>query len=86
LGGNNSAMHGEIEIFPNPVLNELKFVFPPQTDFPIAIKLFDAVGNLLIADKLTHAKATLNVEQLPKGIYILECRIDAKSTFKKIIR
>jgi hypothetical protein len=81
---NRSSMNSAV-VFPNPAQNE--FTFVPSSNTSYRLILSDQNGNILIDQKNSEKKQTLNLEQLPKGNYFLRTIYDSgKLETKKIIK
>ncbi len=75
-----------VELYPNPVSNELIIVYPFQIDSNIEI--YDAKGSKIITHELKEQtnKFSLNVTNLSKGIYTLRIITPSKIFVRKYIK
>lgn len=78
----NNALESKISIYPNPVDNEL---FIKGVKSKVNYKLFNLNGGLINGGEIVNGKS-INVKQLPKGVYILEINENGKVTTEKIIK
>ena len=71
-----------LKLYPNPVISELnvtsgyKLINQPYT-------IIDGLGKVVLKGKLNEVKSTINVEQLPKGIYYIKLSDNNTSKFIK---
>jgi hypothetical protein len=63
-----------VSVYPNPVVNYLKFNFNTQSVSYFKVGLFDVSGKLLIEDTLKNqnANSQLDLSHLSSGIYLLK--------------
>jgi len=64
----------EMLIFPNPA-NQFLHVQLSNPDLPVILKVMDLTGRVYIIEKYTHlpnVTYTLNTENLPTGMYIIQ--------------
>lgn len=78
----NNELQSIVNIFPNPVSEELKF--KTEDDLDLNLKLYDLNGQLLIEKKNV---SSIDVSQLEAGVYLVKIENVniKKSTFKKLI-
>lgn len=50
------------------------------------IRLFDSVGRILLTQNIVENSTTLNIEELPKGIYFVQLTSDGKSSTQKLVK
>lgn len=70
-----------LEIFPNPVANELTI----QSDFALyqSYSVTNEVGQNLITGKITQTNTKIDVKMLPPGIYYINVRGSGGNTLRK---
>ena len=63
-----------VQVFPNPFSDQLNIRFTRALEYPVAIRLSDIQGRLLLRDQLSIGATdrVLYLDHLPSGIYILE--------------
>ena len=71
-----------LNVYPNPVINILK-IDNPNNLILKSVKLFDIMGRNTDA---AFANGEMNIENLSKGIYILQLETDEGTITKKIVR
>ena len=71
----------EIEIFPNPVIDDLNILLRPGGNPDVIVR--DINGRLILKSSNT---SSLNVSDLPSGIYFLEVKVNAESMILKFIK
>ncbi len=72
------------KFYPNPTKDIINIEFKNNLN-PKIIKLFNLLGNVIREVSLTNNKATINVQDLSKGIYILKMDTDEYEKAHKII-
>lgn len=71
-GINDEALHNrDITIFPNPAHNEV-YVQQNSQHLANSYAITDQVGKVVMTGTLTGVLTTINIEQLPKGFYLLQ--------------
>jgi len=70
-------------LYPNPANNEINIVFP-DSEVSANITLCSTYGQILITEKISSAKKTIDISLLPKGLYILTISVK-ENIFTKII-
>ena len=62
-----------ISVYPNPFSNQLTISGKNESDITgKTVKLYDVTGRLYISKAITSQKTTMNVGNLPSGMYILK--------------
>lgn len=74
-----------ISIYPNPTTNDLTIDIKNEKGIA-SIKLFNSYGKQLENRELNSFPAKLNIDYLPKGVYIVQVNIDNNSYKRKIIK
>lgn len=82
--GSDSFTHEEINVYPNPVINDLHIDLPVATD--LTINLFDIAGKLVMTKTLHDETNTISLKALSKGIYFLNVKSADTSGNFKIVR
>lgn len=79
-----SFLENEINVFPNPVRTDLNI---EAIGFQgLEIKLYDLSGKLILATNSSEALTTLNVKNIPQGIYFLNVMSSEKAGTYKIVK
>jgi hypothetical protein len=73
----------EFNVFPNPAVNE--FVISFSQELKVDVKVFNAIGSLVIENKEYVSNSGINISQLAKGIYFVELLSGKTKIIKKII-
>mgnify|MGYP001990141868 FL=1 len=79
-GVNNILSLDELKIYPNPVTSSLNIYNP--TENPLKIQVYDITGKLLMTEKLSQGKNTIQADDFPKGIYIYKILNFSNNTIK----
>jgi hypothetical protein len=73
-----------LNVYPNPASKEISII--NSTTQILEINIINSLGNLILSAYPTNTEITLNVEELPKGIYYISAILeDKKRVNKKII-
>lgn len=83
LSGISEIESEYIAIYPNPATNLLNIQTNNQTAYTIMI--IDALGRVVLENSFTE-KIALNIESLPKGIYVATLQSKAQLIQKKVIK
>jgi PKD repeat protein len=79
------AQKSDLIIYPNPVQNE-EITIKKLGDEHIPIAIFDLSGRMVFEEHLISNESTLNIGELPKGIYILKAIFsDSIETLKIVV-
>ena len=81
-GLSEKNLKAKIELFPNPASNEVRLKLPKELKLD-RISLYNTSGSLILEQKST---TTLNINQLPSGIYFIAILTDKGSFRKKLIK
>ena len=76
----------QVLVFPNPVFDVLNVNITNSQDNSTTAKLFDANGKLIYMNNLISGTNTINMANLPKGIYLLQLINSTEVQNLKIIR
>jgi len=84
--GQKTLNINEIEIYPNPFVNNLHLDLPHTSNI-ITINIFDNIGNLVISKELMNNSVyDINTSNLLNGIYILKIETDNLVTTRRITK
>ena len=91
LGLTENSPNFNLQIIPNPVTSEVKINFNLHSAQPVSVEIFDIVGSrqIEIKDKTMtsgNQVITLNLDELPGGIYFCCLKIGNETVTKKIIK
>jgi Secretion system C-terminal sorting domain len=76
----------DVQISPNPFTTTIT-INNINAEGPLSIKLFDAVGRLILSEKITTQNATLTPPStIPSGIYFLELTDGNRRTVKRLVK
>jgi hypothetical protein len=73
-GSNEPQNKVSVRVSPNPARDVAEFSLPGQTLEGARLRLFDLKGNLLRDESLRSENGTLNLSDLPAGVYVWELR------------
>jgi len=74
-----------LRIFPNPVQDNLNIAFD-WNRMPEAVVLYDAQGKQLQSIAPQHNPVSINVKNLPAGLYVLEIRVGGVVIREKVVK
>ena len=81
--GNPKPETVELEVFPNPAKEQVRIQL--ATDDQKSIQLFNASGQLLQEWTTYEQQSSLNVSDLPKGVYWINVRTNSANWSEKLI-
>ncbi|HKR07419.1 MAG TPA: T9SS type A sorting domain-containing protein [Bacteroidia bacterium] len=80
----------ETKIIPNPTSGEAKAVFKSSGKFPALIKVIDMQGKEVLNSLFTTVEGmneySLNMSELPKGIYSVQLIVDDQNMISKLVK
>jgi hypothetical protein len=74
----------DIEIFPNPATDQLQIRY--HTEQLTGITITNSIGQLMLQQPIHNELTTLNVKELPAGIYIITLNRKAGNTIHKFVK
>jgi hypothetical protein len=77
---NDTAWFGNIEIFPNPIIDVLKIQLPENTT-TLSYFLCNAYGQMLQQGTIESSQAIISLSKFPSGIYILKLENPLKKVY-----
>jgi hypothetical protein len=82
VGINEIGSDNTINIYPNPVTNNITIETPQQA----TIEITDIQGRLIKTLEVNAGKTSVDVSTLPSGVYIVKAKTEKGVTFKKIVK
>ena len=76
----------DILLYPNPVSTSLNIKLSSNWSYNTNIRLFNAIGSLMIESKMNGNEQQIDVSSLPSGVYFIEIRDGQNSVSRKIIK
>ncbi len=88
VSGINDWSSGEINLFPNPVTNELNVGLERGLSYPVDLRVFNLAGAMLVSEMIAPGSASfqLPLTSLPSGTYLVQLSDPKGSITKKIIK
>ena len=81
----NPAFDDNIQVYPNPAKDKINISFGPMQYKTALVKISDISGKLISSDTYHNlSTASIDLTGNPKGVYILNLRIDGEQLSKKI--
>lgn len=85
----NTSIHGETYnkgfIYPNPTSNQLNLYLPENTN-KVLYSIIDILGNELIKGEIYNSMESINITNLPKGLYFIKLSSFFEQTNIKFIK
>ena len=75
-----------ISVYPNPARDAINIMMDASLINNTTIELYDAIGKLVIAEKVMNVHTTVSINHLAKGIYTLRILSEGKQVSKRIIK
>ena len=85
-GVNKTFINLKIAVFPNPTANYLQLNIENEASQNLSFQLIDLQGKVIVNKKVVEMKTIINMEALPKAIYLLHVTKNKQTikTFKVI--
>ena len=75
-----------ISIYPNPARDAFNVMMDASLINNTTIELYDAIGKLVIAEKVVNVQTTIKIDYLAKGIYTVRIVSEGKQVSQRIIK
>lgn len=72
-------------VYPNPAIHELNIALENYQGEIFTLKIYNAIGELILSQKITSASSRLDTKEIPSGVYTLSIASDKKSIIKKVM-
>lgn len=82
----NSNLNSSISVFPNPTSGVLNIVTIAKGNAPQSYTLKSAQGAIMQQELLLANQSTINISNIPSGVYILELMVGNEKHFRKIVK
>jgi hypothetical protein len=76
---NQSALDNSISLYPNPTNGIVNIAIASALSGKTSVEIYDALGKLVITEKLTNDVTTINTSKLEDGIYMFKIINDNKA-------
>ncbi len=73
-------------IYPNPTKEAINVSLDGTSIDNAIIELYDAIGKLIVSEKVNTSVTTISVNHLAKGMYTIRIMTDGKQTVRRIIK
>ena len=83
--GLDSFLASEVKVFPNPVSTDLYIEIANNTN-TVALELFDVSGKIVLQKAVSNESISLNMKNLPQGVYFLKISSSKKTGTYKIVK
>jgi hypothetical protein len=74
---------GDYLVYPNPAKTTVSLSF--EQSGSVEVKIYNAVGALLLSESNYHSNETINIEALSKGIYFISVSDKNRQVLKKLV-
>lgn len=71
-------------VYPNPANNALHVSLPSGIKGPAEVQVLDMTGRVVLRQGLNTASGTLNLEQLPNGLYTVKAEVKGKIAMARV--
>ena len=85
LNTNDRTKPSEFRISPNPGRNSLNLKLS-QLDHNTTIEVFDVLGKMIYADRISDINKTVDVSQWNNGVYLVRLNSDLGSQTKRFVK
>ena len=77
-----------VDIFPNPVTDELSISFDHHQFQHAEVQLYNASGEriFIVVEDEKRSSKTISMKSLPPGVYLVDVWLDGKCVIRKVIK
>ena len=75
-----------ISVYPNPARDAINIMMDASLINNTTIELYDAIGKLVIAEKVVNVQTTIKIDALAKGIYTVRILSEGKQVSRRVIK
>jgi PKD repeat protein len=75
-----------VSIYPNPTKDIINVVMDASFVNNASIEMYDAIGKLIVSEKIINTHTTINTDHLAKGIYTIRIVSEGKQISNRIIK
>ena len=75
-----------ISVYPNPARDAINVMMDASLINNTTIELYDAIGKLVITEKVMNVHTTVSINNLAKGIYTLRILSEGKQVSRRVIK
>ncbi|MBK6285935.1 MAG: T9SS type A sorting domain-containing protein [Draconibacterium sp.] len=76
----------KIDMYPNPASNNVTIRFSALPAEGTQIKLMDILGNEILSHVVQNTQETLNIQDLPVGMYLIKTELHNNYRIQKLIK
>ncbi|WP_188112263.1 T9SS type A sorting domain-containing protein [Aquimarina sp. RZ0] len=80
---NNDTFDG-INIYPNPIISTISISLEEINDS--SVQIMNIIGNVIIDKKMESKMTHIDLQDMPKGMYLMRIRSNNKTVIKKVIK
>ena len=84
--GINEINEASVSVYPNPTRELIHIKIDASLLNTATIELYDAIGKLVITEKVNNTTTTLNLADYAKGMYTIRVKAEGKQSIIKIIK
>ena len=84
--GIQEASNSSITIYPNPTNGNFYIDFKSNTIDNASIEVYDAIGKLVLTEKISNSLVSLSLDQFTKGIYSVKIKNNGTYYVTRIIK
>jgi ligand-binding sensor domain-containing protein len=75
----------EVKVLPNPASNDLNFELPANMNIS-SIEILNIEGTIVKSQRINNHQNTINVSDLPSGMYVIRMQTDKGLVMKKLVK
>ena len=83
---NSEIQTSELLVSPNPCYNQFNIKLPENKDKTNSIEILNLNGQIVKSIEKTHHDLSINIEELPAGLYIVKIKTNSKIYSQKILK
>ena len=84
--GIDELSSGSVSIYPNPTRDVINVSIDQFNSENTRIELFDAIGKLIISEKVNNTITSIDLTHLSNGIYTIRIVVDGQQMVKRIVK
>lgn len=84
--GIEELISGSINIYPNPTKDILNISIDHFSNENTHYEMFDAIGKLIISEKVNNSLTSIDMSHLSKGMYTIRVVVDGKQLVRRVVK
>jgi len=83
IGLENNELNNHVSLYPNPTSGKVTLTSSMNIDF---VRLYNATGNLILEEKASGKEHSLNLSEMPKGVYLIRIQSAGEISTNRLVR